>query len=639
MDVERKESNLDKDALAGLIHSYTHIGVPMARIRELRKKCMETPDLVISHSYYYESREESIIRSLKYSKAIQNFIKVNSLLPSEEPIVYQSSYGLHSLNLNYVLALPALALQSDEDQIKEWLPKLKSLEIIACYAQTELSHGSNVRGIETEAVYDHSRQEFVITSPSISSCKWWIGTAGLCANHALLIAQLKIQGRAFGPHAFFIQVRSFETHDLLPGVEMGDIGPKMGLDHMDNGYLKFSQFRVPKRAMLNRFARISEKGKYQLIDKNGIKILYLSLVASRFGIIVSSWFNLACALTITIRYSILRKQFNDPEKKGVEKKILDYQIQQFKLFIPLAFLFGIIFSRKTFFALMECAKKEVDEKKGRSLQFTHAIMSLFKSFFTDTCVKFIAQLRSSCGGHGFLKISGLPTLYFASIPTITYEGDNHILTLQAVKFIISLAGKEPPDIFKFLFQPLTELQGPVDDPVFIEKSLENIAKSKLKRILNRFNLLMAKFGNKEKVWNDFLQVEGIAFGFWVAQAIFYKSFLKESLEIADEGVKKAIGSLRTLYFLDVLDQGRVELKFFDGLDDLQGIKMSYLAEVRKHALVLIEAFEIPDGVLNTAIGRKEGDPYHQLFEENSKLNQLNLKNFSKVAKKVINPKL
>jgi acyl-CoA oxidase len=42
------------------------------------------------------------------------------------------------------------------------------------------------------------------------------------------MARLFVRGRDYGPHAFIVQLRDLKTHKALPGVELGDIGPKFG---------------------------------------------------------------------------------------------------------------------------------------------------------------------------------------------------------------------------------------------------------------------------------------------------------------------------------------------------------------------------------------------------------------------------
>lgn len=52
------------------------------------------------------------------------------------------------------------------------------MKYLGSYAQTELGHGSNVRGLQTTATYDKSTQEFVLNTPRLTAMKWWPGGIG-----------------------------------------------------------------------------------------------------------------------------------------------------------------------------------------------------------------------------------------------------------------------------------------------------------------------------------------------------------------------------------------------------------------------------------------------------------------------------
>lgn len=49
----------------------------------------------------------------------------------------------------------------------------------------------------------------------------------MIANWALVYAQTIVGGKNCGVQAFFVQIRD-ENHNTLPGVDAGDIGPKLG---------------------------------------------------------------------------------------------------------------------------------------------------------------------------------------------------------------------------------------------------------------------------------------------------------------------------------------------------------------------------------------------------------------------------
>ena len=61
-----------------------------------------------------------------------------------------------------------------------------------------------------------------------------------------------------------VQIRDLETHRALPGIEVGDIGPKYGFNGKDNGYLRFDSFRIPRTDMLMRYMSIDKEGNLSL---------------------------------------------------------------------------------------------------------------------------------------------------------------------------------------------------------------------------------------------------------------------------------------------------------------------------------------------------------------------------------------
>lgn len=77
--------------------------------------------------------------------------------------------------LHFVMFLPTILGQATTEQQVEWLGRAWGMNILGTYAQTELGHGTFIRGLETTATYDPTTEEFVLNSPTITSYKWWPG--------------------------------------------------------------------------------------------------------------------------------------------------------------------------------------------------------------------------------------------------------------------------------------------------------------------------------------------------------------------------------------------------------------------------------------------------------------------------------
>ena len=79
------------------------------------------------------------------------------------------------MGLHFIMFVPTIMGQGTVEQQVEWLGKAWDCTIIGTYAQTELGHGTFLRGLETRADYDAKTQEFVLNSPTLTAYKWWPG--------------------------------------------------------------------------------------------------------------------------------------------------------------------------------------------------------------------------------------------------------------------------------------------------------------------------------------------------------------------------------------------------------------------------------------------------------------------------------
>ena len=139
---------------------------------------------------------------------------------------------------------------------------------LGCFGLTERLAGvSSGLVVETLAHWDKSSQEFVINTPTQGAAKNWI-SQGYTADKALVLANLIVDDKPVGANAFLADLR--RDGALVPGVEIGDMGRKTVGNDLDNAWIHFTDFRLPKEALLRRFGTIENDEFVQL--QSGVRV-------------------------------------------------------------------------------------------------------------------------------------------------------------------------------------------------------------------------------------------------------------------------------------------------------------------------------------------------------------------------------
>jgi len=176
--------------------------------------------------------------------------------------------------VQYNLFAGTILAAGNDDQIAQ-LADMQTKAQLGCFGLTEKFAGvSSGMVVETIAEYDAATREFILTSPNEGAYKNWI-SQGFCADKSVVVADLRVGGKSFGPHAFLIDFRVEQDGQrvVVPGVRLADMGRKTVANDLDNAWIAFDGVRVPQSTLLDRYGGIDESGNYVQKQK-GMTAMY-----------------------------------------------------------------------------------------------------------------------------------------------------------------------------------------------------------------------------------------------------------------------------------------------------------------------------------------------------------------------------
>lgn len=622
-------------------------------------------------------------RAERFDKSLARMRRVHELgLPKDEAFVATrlfreggaldkaGGFGLHT-----GMFVPTIELLGSDEQRATWLPLARSCAILGAYAQTELAHGTNLARLETTATFDPRSDTFELHSPTVGSIKWWPGGLGKWATHAVVMAQLTTaDGKARGQQSFIVQLRDLRTHLPLPGIELGDIGPKMGYDRVDNGFLRLCRVRVPRAHMLCRHAQVRADGSFVLSSDNP-RAVYGTMLFIRVYLVEEASLALQHATTIAARYSAVRRQGGAPTGAAdgggetrpppLERAVLDYQTQQTRLLPLIAAAYAVHFAAGALRVRYDLFRASQDV---RTLPDLHATSAALKSFTTSLAASGVETCRLLCGGHGYSHASGLPALYAEFAPSQTYEGDNPVMLLQAARWIVKqlgagaarqgeggaardapdTRGRSPPDgaargaaavladpgaYLRDAGRAVERASAPYDgSPAELGGSaaaqlcaLREAARVLAVRAAAALHAHVRSGGAPYEVaWSERASADLLeaarAHARYLLAACFDAAVVEaHAARAASRATLGALGALRDLHVLSACDEGcarvLLESRYLtpEHTLALRARLLELLPAVRRDAVGLVDAFGLTDLELNSVLGRADGNVYEHML--------------------------
>lgn len=498
----------------------------------------------------------------------------------------------------------------------KYLKDIGTMALPGCFAMTEMHHGSNVKALQTTAIYQPETNSFIINTPSQHDRKTYIGNAGLHAQMATVFAQLIVDGEEHGIHAFLVPIRN-EQGDAMSGITVGDNGHKMGLNGVDNGTLHFNSVRIPKNNLLNKFGDIDEDGQYfsPIISPSRRFFTMLgTLVGGRLCVPIAGNMASKKALNMAVYFALDRKQFGPPGEP--EQSIMDYPTHQKKLLPLIANAYAYDFAHDQIL-------REYTSDSDHDAQEMEAIAAGLKALSTWNTTATIQTCREACGGKGYLSEMYFDLLKADSDIFTTFEGDNTVLLQltaksrltyfrkqfgkmdwwDTLKYISSIASTNLSELNPLVTRDTSEdhlLSNDFQLAAFIyreEYSLRSLAMRLSKKIKGGMDS-----------YDAFLhvQVHLIDMASAYIDRIVLERFIATIDEQEDESVTEILTSLKNLYALHRMEENKgwyLEHDYISGSKSLAINKLvqKLCKELKEESQHLVDAFDIPKHMTETAL--------------------------------------
>jgi acyl-CoA oxidase len=577
--------------------------------------------------------------SLLFPSEFGGFDEVGAAIAAFETLAHSDLSLLVKCGVQFGLFGGAVHHLGTRKHHERYLERIATLELPGCFAMSESGHGSNVQQVGTTATYEVEAEEFVVHTPEPEDRKDYIGNAAVHGRLAAVFAQLVVGGESRGVHALLVPIRD-EDGRVCEGVTIEDCGEKLGLNGVDNGRISFDRVRVPRDALLDRYAEVTADGAYRSPIENENRRFFTmlgTLIQGRISVGGAAISATKSALAIAVRHALRRRQFGPPDSDE-EMLLLDYRVHQRRLLPALATTYALHFAQESVVAELDrIFGEEGREQERRELETRAAGL---KALATWHATETIQTCRECCGGAGYLSENRLGELKADTDVFTTFEGDNTILLQLVAKSLLTGFQEEFGELNPFqtagfvagqvwetvversggreLIQRLTDdlVPGSERDEDLLDRGyhlglLRWREEHVLSGVARRLRRALDGGGDAFEVFND-AQDHVLATARAHAEREVLECFAGAVERCEDEGLRPILARLCDLHALAVIERDRAWFQEHGRISSTRAKMVTrtvneLCAELRPHAGALVDAFGIPDPVLDAPIALPGGE--------------------------------
>ncbi|MDE1672635.1 acyl-CoA dehydrogenase family protein [Nocardia gipuzkoensis] len=168
---------------------------------------------------------------------------------------------LHSFNLGLA---PIVRLGTGAEYQRSCLRALEDGTASGAFAGTELGHGTNLLGVQTQAIWQPQQRRFLLHTPAPEAIKFMPNIADAAVSKiGIVLARLFVAGADEGVWPFLVVLRDAQGQ-LTDGIELTALPPSVGGPAMDHAGFRFIEKPIPAQALLcGQLAHFDDAGRFR----------------------------------------------------------------------------------------------------------------------------------------------------------------------------------------------------------------------------------------------------------------------------------------------------------------------------------------------------------------------------------------